>query len=216
MAAVIGIIGYTHGVRLVSTPPANSAGSASAGLPLSIWAIEPSCTGMGSEVEGLTAALGAPSYPLKLQGHSGGVMSLDINAPRRSTVRRAALFSVFALPALAMVTPGVAGAQSAPVVTRSAGAVDNSALHMEMTPLRAPVPGDSARAAAVAAELRRAIEKYRDTTAAVADGFRMFAPQIRNQKVYHFTRGLNAVQEAFRFDPGKPTSLLYTKGADGR
>lgn len=143
-------------------------------------------------------------------------MSPDINAPRRSTVRRAVLFSVFALPALAMVTPGVARAQSARVVTRSAGDVDNSALHMEMTPLRAPVPGDSARAAAVAAELRRAIEKYRDTTAAVADGFRMFAPQIRNQKVYHFTRGLNAVQEAFRFDPGKPTSLLYTKGADGR
>src|SRR5687768_18589265 len=68
MAAVIGIIGYTHGVRLVSTPPANSAGSASAGLPLSIWAIEPSCTGMGSEVGGLTAAMDAPSYPLKLQG----------------------------------------------------------------------------------------------------------------------------------------------------
>src|SRR5688572_1848429 len=108
MAAVIGIIGYTHGVRLVSTPPANSAGSASAGLPLSIWAIEPSCTGMGSEVGGLTAAMGAPSYPLKVQGHSGGVMSgitrPIINAPRRSSVRRAVLFSLFALTAILMVT----------------------------------------------------------------------------------------------------------------
>jgi len=43
----------------------------------------------------------------------------------------------------------------------------------------------------------------------------MFAPQIKNQKVYHFTRGLNAIQEAFRFDPSKPTSLLYATGADG-
>jgi hypothetical protein len=43
----------------------------------------------------------------------------------------------------------------------------------------------------------------------------MFAPQIKNQRVYHFTRGWNAVQEAFRFDPAKPTSLLYAKGADG-
>jgi hypothetical protein len=139
-----------------------------------------------------------------------------LNAPRRSTVRRAVLLSFLALPALAVATQSAARAQSARVVARTAGALDNSALHMEMTPLRPPVPGDSARAAAVAAELRRAIEKYRDTTAAVADGFRMFAPQIRNQKVYHFTRGLNAVQEAFRFDPAKPTSLLYTKGADGR
>jgi hypothetical protein len=139
-----------------------------------------------------------------------------LNAPRRSTVRRAVLLSLVALPALALVARGAAHAQSAEAASRPTGAPDNSALHMEMTPDRAPAPGDSARAAAVADELRRAIVKYRDTTAAVADGFRMFAPQIRNQKVYHFTRGLNAVQEAFRFDPGKPTSLLYTKGADGR
>jgi len=49
----------------------------------------------------------------------------------------------------------------------------------------------------------------------VADGYRMFAPQIKNQRVYHFTRGWNAVQEAFRFDPAKPTSLLYARGSDG-
>ena len=139
-----------------------------------------------------------------------------INAPRRAIVRRAALLALAALPALAVVARRAAHAQSAPVVARTAGAADNASLHLEMTPPRAPAPGDSARAAAVAAELRRAILQYRDTTAAVADGFRMFAPQIRNQKVYHFTRGLNAVQEAFRFDPARPTSLLYTKGADGK
>lgn len=136
-----------------------------------------------------------------------------LNAPRGAIVRRALLLSFVALPALAVAARGVAHAQSARAADKAA---DNAALHLEMTPLRAPAPGDSARAAAVAAELRRAILQYRDTTAAVADGFRMFAPQIRNQKVYHFTRGLNAVQEAFRFDPAKPTSLLYTKGADGK
>jgi hypothetical protein len=140
-----------------------------------------------------------------------------LNAPRRSIVRRALLLLLVALPAVTVLSRGVARAQSARVegdATKGA-AGDVAALHLEMTPLRAPVPGDSARAAAVAAELRSAILRYRDTTAAVADGFRMFAPQIRNQKVYHFTRGLNAVQEAFRFDPAKPTSLLYTKGPDG-
>jgi hypothetical protein len=143
-----------------------------------------------------------------------GITRPILNAARRSTVRRAVVLSIVALPALGALTRGVARAQSAGAAD-AAGAADNAALHLEMTPVRAPGPGDSARAAAVAAELRRAILEYRDTTAAVADGFRMFAPQIRNQKVYHFTRGLNAVQEAFRFDPAKPTSLLYTKGADG-
>jgi hypothetical protein len=50
-----------------------------------------------------------------------------------------------------------------------------------MTPKRAVAAGDSARAAAVAATLRASIEKYRDTAAAVADGFRMFAPQVKTQ-----------------------------------
>jgi len=86
---------------------------------------------------------------------------------------------------------------------------------MLMTPTRPVAQGDSARAAAIAATLRASIAKYADTTAAVADGYRMFAPQIKNQRVYHFTRGWNAVQEAFRFDPAKPTSLLYARGSDG-
>ena len=88
-------------------------------------------------------------------------------------------------------------------------------LHMLMTPKRAVAAGDSARAAAVAATLRASIEKYRDTTTAVADGFRMFAPQVKTQKVYHFTRGLNAMRATFRFDPAQPTSLLYVKDAGG-
>ena len=43
----------------------------------------------------------------------------------------------------------------------------------------------------------------------------MFMPQVKTQKVYHFTNKWNAVKEAFRFDPAKPTSLLYRKESDG-
>ena len=143
-------------------------------------------------------------------------MSPITNAARGRSVRRVALFSLVALPVLVVASRGIARAQTARVADRApAMAADGSAPHMEMTPVRPLAPGDSARAAAIAAELRAAIVKYRDTATAVADGYRMFAPQIKNQKVYHFTRGWSAVQEAFRFDPTKPTSLLYTKGADG-
>lgn len=150
------------------------------------------------------------------------VTSLHTNAPSRRTVRRAALASVVALSAVSLAALGVARAQSAHAVhvtathdTGRAATGGNEALHMLMTPTRPIAPGDSARAATIAATLRTSIAKYADTTAAVADGYRMFAPQIKNQRVYHFTRGWNAVQEAFRFDPSKPTSLLYEKGADG-
>jgi len=144
-------------------------------------------------------------------------MSPITNASRGRTVRRAALSWLVVLPLLVLASRGVARAQIANVSHRESGMMaDGSALHMEMTPARPLAPGDSARAASVAAELRSAIAKYADTATAVADGYRMFAPQIKNQKVYHFTRGWSAVQEAFRFDPAKPTSLLYVKGADGR
>lgn len=92
----------------------------------------------------------------------------------------------------------------------------NGDLHMEMTPARAGTHADSVRAAGVARQLRKALEPYADTTAAVAAGYRMFMPQVKTQKVYHFTSRWHAVQEAFRFDPAKPTSLLYRKDASGR
>lgn len=92
----------------------------------------------------------------------------------------------------------------------------NGEHHMEMTALRHGTAADSARAAGVAALLRDALKPYADTTAAVAAGYRMFMPQNRKQKVYHFTSNRNALKELFRFDPAQPTSLLYKQGADGR
>src|SRR5512133_2723643 len=101
-----------QGVRLVSTPPANSAGSASAGLPLSICAIEPLCTGNGMEGRGINGRDGCAVVPVKLSGHPGGVMSPITNAPRGRTVRRVALLSLFALPSLVVASRGIARAQT--------------------------------------------------------------------------------------------------------
>ena len=90
----------------------------------------------------------------------------------------------------------------------------NAALHMRMTAKRVGTAADTARAMTVAAELRAAILKYRDSRVAEADGYRIFLPDAK-QHVYHFTNNRAAVRAAFRFDPARPTSLLYAKGADG-
>jgi hypothetical protein len=87
--------------------------------------------------------------------------------------------------------------------------------HLLVTPLRAHQPGDSARADTLVAALRRSLEKYRDVRIAEADGFRMFAPKLRRQRVYHYTDRRAAAAALVRFDPERPTSLLYRPRADG-
>jgi len=92
------------------------------------------------------------------------------------------------------------------------GALMN-APHMRMTKLTAPAPGDSARAAAVLVALRAGVAPYTDYHRALADGFRIFAPNIP-QHVYHFTSMRRGLAAAFDFDPASPTSLLYEKTGD--
>lgn len=98
---------------------------------------------------------------------------------------------------------------------RSAPSQQGTSGHMEMTRLRAPNMADSIRAAGLVKELRSSITKYKDVRVAVDDGFRQFAPQIKNQRVYHFTNNRWALENAFRFSPEKPTSLLYDKDSAG-
>lgn len=86
--------------------------------------------------------------------------------------------------------------------------------HMHMTELRAANPADEARAEQLVATLRQSIEKYRDYHAALADGFRIFLPNVP-QPQYHFTNYANGWKAQFVFDPTRPTSLLYKKTADG-
>lgn len=87
--------------------------------------------------------------------------------------------------------------------------------HLVLTPTRPATAAERRRAAELAAALRRSIERYRDVKVAEADGYRMFAPRVKDQPVYHFTNGWRSVRSAFRFDPARPPSLLYRKDARG-
>jgi hypothetical protein len=86
--------------------------------------------------------------------------------------------------------------------------------HMTMTAARGQTPEDTERANEVVAQLRAGIEKYRDYRVALADGFKIFLPNIP-QPEYHFTSYRNGFLEAFTFDPARPTSLLYRKTSSG-
>src|SRR5574338_484067 len=87
--------------------------------------------------------------------------------------------------------------------------------HMRLSPLRVATHADSVRAEQVVATTRAALARYRDVRVAERAGYRMFAPNVKNQPVYHFTKLGAAVRERFRFDPTQPSSLLYRKASDG-
>jgi hypothetical protein len=86
--------------------------------------------------------------------------------------------------------------------------------HMKMTTLRSPQPGDQEKADQVAQAARAVAEKYKDYRVALADGYKIFLPNVP-QKQYHFTNYDNAFEARRQFDPSKPTSLLYEKEGDG-
>lgn len=86
--------------------------------------------------------------------------------------------------------------------------------HMFMTSPRPANPADSARAARLVIEIRADLARYKNVDVARAAGFKEFLPNIP-QPVYHFTNRSWALDEAFRFDPAKPSSLLYRRNADG-
>jgi hypothetical protein len=86
--------------------------------------------------------------------------------------------------------------------------------HMFMTELRPSNPGDQKRAAEIVAELRPAIEKYKDYKVALAEGFIIFLPDVP-QPHYHFTNYRYGGEAQTTFNPAHPTSLLYTKSSDG-
>jgi hypothetical protein len=85
--------------------------------------------------------------------------------------------------------------------------------HMKMTALRPSKPGDADRAQQIVESARKASEKYTDYRTALADGFKIFHPEVP-QKMYHFTNYGYAREAFFRFNPEHPTSLLYEKHGD--
>lgn len=96
----------------------------------------------------------------------------------------------------------------------SAAAHKHAGDHMKMTAPRRPNPGDRERADAVAEAARRAIARYKNYRAALADGYRILQPGVP-QSMYHFNHYGNAAEAERRFDPARPTSLLYEKAGEG-
>jgi len=86
--------------------------------------------------------------------------------------------------------------------------------HMRMTPHRPASAKDAQRAEQIVAILREVIEPYQDYRVAIADGYRIFMPNMP-QREYHFNNYWNGFVEGFTFDPARPTSLLYKKTPNG-
>jgi hypothetical protein len=103
---------------------------------------------------------------------------------------------------LCVLTPGV--------TVDAAGHSDAMAGHMDMTALRPLQSGDKERAAAIVAAARKASDPYKDYRKALADGYRIFLPEVK-QSVYHFTNNSRAYRNTMDFDASRPTSLLYAK-----
>jgi len=101
---------------------------------------------------------------------------------------------------------------AAPVMHSMEGHLDMGP-HMKMTALRQPKPGDAERAQKIVDRARKASDKYADYHAALADGFKIFLPNVP-QKIYHFTNYSYAMDARLGFNPDHPTSLLYEKRGD--
>jgi len=104
--------------------------------------------------------------------------------------------------------------ETAAVHEMTPGQHDLHSQHMTMTAIRRQNPEDVQRANGIVTQLRASIEKYRDYHVALNDGFKIFMPNVP-QPEYHFTSYRNGFLEAFTFDPGRPTSLLYRKTSTG-
>jgi hypothetical protein len=100
------------------------------------------------------------------------------------------------------------------VSVMGAAAMTHMQGHMFMTTLRPLQPGDQKRADSIVVAARAAMAPYGDYRKALADGYKIFLPDIP-QPQYHFTNYSFAKAAWSAFDPGKPTSLLYKKTPDG-
>jgi hypothetical protein len=81
--------------------------------------------------------------------------------------------------------------------------------HLRLTPHWVEQPGDRDRADSLVRVARAALAKYTDVGVAEQDGYRMFAPKVKRQRVYHYSNHLNALKARWVFDAAKPSALLY-------
>ena len=116
------------------------------------------------------------------------------------------------LAALLLLT-GAADLLGAPSVA-AMDAAEHMSAHMYLSQPRPAQPSDQVKAAGVVAAAKTAMAPYQDYHKALADGYRIFLPNVP-QPLYHFTNYQNAREAWSHFDPLKPTSLLYRKSSDG-
>jgi hypothetical protein len=88
--------------------------------------------------------------------------------------------------------------------------------HLRLTPRWPEQPGDQVRADSLVSAAKAALARFTDVAAAEAAGYRMFAPKVRGQKVYHYSNRVNALKARWTFDPAAPSALLYQPQPDGR
>ena len=123
------------------------------------------------------------------------------------------VFLVFTAAFLAVTAP-LRARDHAAQASSGMGGMAGMAGHMYLTTLRPMQPGDQAKADTIVAEAKEAMAPYQDYRQAEADGYRPFFPNVK-QPQYHFTNYAHMREANWRFDPLKPTSLLYKKTADG-
>ncbi|HLJ83666.1 MAG TPA: hypothetical protein VKT51_05780 [Candidatus Eremiobacteraceae bacterium] len=113
--------------------------------------------------------------------------------------------------------PSMGGASSASMGSASGASMGGDMSmgpHMTLTASRPPQAGDRQRADAIVATLRLTLTKYADYRVAEADGYKPFLPNIP-QPHYHFTNWVNGLAALGKFDPTRPTSLLYARDGSG-
>ena len=129
------------------------------------------------------------------------------------------------LTVVACLLASFAAAQDKPAQSQSEEGMDHAmhamssrhmdmSPHMKMTAMRPLRPGDEQRAEEIVQAAKGVLERYADYHDALADGFRIFLPSMK-QKMYHFTNAGYAMEAAFGLNPDHPTSLLYEKTNDG-
>jgi hypothetical protein len=126
----------------------------------------------------------------------------------------AALAALFIL----MATPWASVAQAAGQDRQDMEMMGDSmpaGKHLRLTPHWPAQPGDEARADSLVEVARAALAKYADVAVAEQDGYRMFAPKVQGQKVYHYSNRMNALKARWTFDATAPSALLYQPQPDG-
>jgi dienelactone hydrolase len=97
----------------------------------------------------------------------------------------------------------------------TADAEPDTEVHLRLSVARSATADDSTRGDLLLVAMRGALRKYADVRVAAADGFEEMPATAGKHAVHHLSNWAWARAEARRFDPAKPTSLLYRESADG-